>query len=188
MRRFSDIGIRGMNLLEFCFPFHSWDEFEQRGFLLKNPPFPVMYDYGYSGGLAVDGSEELALELMEFGLDEGLGFGMHYCSLENKHRSEMRQMNEPGREISPLFEFDEGDFFLKCAKAFGDDIEPAKAALREAGCVHWREDPDERSIAFPPQYARALREAGIGVVLATHVLERDEEGRYLREVGLEALV
>ena len=50
-----------------------------------------MYDYGYSGGLAVAGSEELILELMDWALGAGMTFGMHYCSLENKHRSEIRQ-------------------------------------------------------------------------------------------------
>ena len=76
-RQFEDVGIDGINLLEFCFPFCNWDEFARRGLTLKNPPFEVMYDYGYSGGLAVAGSEELALELMLWALDEDLGFGMH---------------------------------------------------------------------------------------------------------------
>ena len=75
-RQFEDVGIDGINLLEFCFPFCNWDEFARRGLTLKNPPFEVMYDYGYSGGLAVAGSEELALELMLWALGEGLGFGM----------------------------------------------------------------------------------------------------------------
>ena len=35
MRRFDEAGIDGMNLLEFCFPFHSWDEFAKRGFELQ---------------------------------------------------------------------------------------------------------------------------------------------------------
>jgi pyruvate formate-lyase activating enzyme-like uncharacterized protein len=187
MRRFDQIGISGMNMLEFCFPFHSWDKFEQRGFSLKNPPFPVMYDYGYSGGLAVAGSEELALELMLFGLDEGLDFGMHYCSLENKHRSEMRQVNEPGRTISPLFEFDEGDFFLKCAKVYGHDVDLARGVLEKAGCSTMARDSEEDSLTFPPSYADEVRKAGATVALASNVIEKDEAGHYLSEVGLEVL-
>ena len=58
-RAFQEVGIDGINLLEFCFPFCNWDEFSKRGFMLKNPPFEVMYDYDYSGGLAVAGSEAL---------------------------------------------------------------------------------------------------------------------------------
>ncbi|MBR3689714.1 MAG: radical SAM protein, partial [Eggerthellaceae bacterium] len=120
-KRFDEIGIKGINMLEFCFPFCNWEEFDKRGLLIRNPPFPIMYDYGYSGGLPIAGSEELILELMLHGMDEGVSFGMHYCSLENKHRSEMRQMNERGARIHPCFEFDSGDFFLKTAKVFGED-------------------------------------------------------------------
>lgn len=149
MRRFDEAGIDGMNLLEFCFPFHSWDEFAKRGFELRNPPFDVMYDYSYSGGLAIDGSEQLALELMLWAMDEGLRFGMHYCSLDNKHRSEMRQMNEIGRDMHPCFSFDEDDFFLKTAKVFGKDIEPAKKHLRAAGCARHARKPARKRPGLP---------------------------------------
>ncbi|MEI3376487.1 MAG: radical SAM protein [Coriobacteriales bacterium] len=187
MRRFDEAGIDGMNLLEFCFPFHSWEEFAKRGFELRNPPFDVMYDYNYSGGLAIDGSEQLALELMVWALDEGLSFGMHYCSLDNKHRSEMRQMNEIGRDMHPCFAFDESDFFLKSAKVFGKDIEPAMKRLRAAGCVDFVESAHEHSVAFPLRYASALDGTRCVPVVSYNVLERDDQGRYLREVGLELL-
>ena len=120
MRGFVAAGIDGMNLLEFCFPFARWEDSAERGFEVRNPPFDVMYDYSYSGGLPIAGSEELALELMLFAIDEGLGFGLHYCSLDNKHRSEMRLRNERGANMTPILTFDEGDFFLKCAKVYGD--------------------------------------------------------------------
>lgn len=185
MRRFDEAGIDGMNLLEFCFPFHSWDEFAKRGFELRNPPFDVMYDYSYSGGLAIDGSEQLALELMLWAMDEGLSFGMHYCSLDNKHRSEMRQMNEVGRGMHPCFTFDEDDFFLKTAKVFGKDIEPAMKALRAAGCTDFLESAHEHSVAFPLRYLDALAGTRATPVISYNVLERDDQGRYLREVGLQ---
>lgn len=185
MRSFDDAGIRGMNLLEFCFPFHNWNEFARRGFLLKNPPFQVMYDYGYSGGLAVAGSEELCLELMLWGLDEKLGFGMHYCSLENKHRSEMRQKNEPARTASPLIEFDQGDFFLKSARVFGDDCEIARPLLQAAGCMLLVDDQEEQSLTFPPRFARVLNGSGVQVMSVFYVAESDEQGGYLSEVALK---
>ena len=75
LRTFDEVGLDGINLLEFCFPFCNWPEFARRGFVLKNPPFDVMYDYGYSGGLAVAGSERLILELMGWAIDEGLRAG-----------------------------------------------------------------------------------------------------------------
>ncbi len=187
MRRFDENKIDGMNLLEFCFPFHSWDEFEKRGFLLRNPPFPVMYDYSYSGGLAIAGSELLCLKLMLWAMDEGLQFGMHYCSLENKHRSEMRQLNERGRNVHPCFTFDTGDFFLKTAKVFGSDIEPARALLESAGCRDFLENKREQSLSFPMHFADILRGTKIEAARSINVLETDDQGSYLREVGLESL-
>ncbi len=187
MRRFDENKIDGINLLEFCFPFHSWDEFEKRGFLLRNPPFPVMYDYSYSGGLAIAGSELLCLKLMLWAMDEGLQFGMHYCSLENKHRSEMRQLNERGRNMHPCFNFDTGDFFLKTAKVFGSDIESARALLESAGCRDFLENKREQSLSFPMHFADILRGTKIEAARSINVLETDEQGSYLREVGLELL-
>ena len=184
MRRFDENGIKGMNLLEFCFPFHSWNEFEKRGFLLRNPPFPVMYDYSYSGGLAISGSEVLSLRLMLWAMDEGLSFGMHYCSLENKHRSEMRQLNERGRGMHPCFTFDTGDFFLKCAKVYGTDRKPAREMLEELGCRDFLENERERSLAFPLRFKDALEASQFEAVTSINVLETDEQGSYLREVGL----
>lgn len=187
MRRFDQAGIKGMNLLEFCFPFHNWDEFARRGFEVRNPPFDVMYDYGYSGGLPIDGSEELALSLMVFALDEGLSFGMHYCSLDNKHRSEMRQMNECGAHAHPCYRFDEGDFFLKTAKVYGADRELARAVLDAAGCTDYFEDDEEKSFAFPPRYLPALKGTPVTPVYSVNVLETREDGRYLCEIGLQPI-
>lgn len=187
MRRFDAAGIRGMNLLEFCFPFHNWDEFARRGFLVRNPPFDVMYDYGYSGGLPIAGSEELALSLMLFAMDEGLSFGMHYCSLDNKHRSEMRQRNERGAHAVPCYSFDKGDFFLKAGKVFGEDRDAAYLALEAAGCTDFLSDDDERSLTFPLRYAFALEGTAVKAVASVNVLEDIEGGHYLRELALEPL-
>ena len=185
MRRFAQNGIKGMNLLEFCFPFHSWEEFDKRGFMLKNPPFEEMFDYGYSGGLAVAGSEELALELMVWALDEGLGFGLHYCSLENKHRSEVRQMNEPARHVHPIFEFDEDDFFIKTAKVFGDERDAARQILKDAQVQDIVEDQDDQTIAFAPRYAGLFDRTGVNPMIAFCVLDKDEQGHFLREIALK---
>lgn len=183
-REFDRIGIDGINLLEFCFPFCHWEEFEKRGFELRNPPFEVMYDYGYSGGLAVAGSEETALELMLWALDEGIGFGMHYCSLANKHRSEMRQKNERAVDLHPCVQFDEGDFFLKTAKVFGDDRAVARPLLEAAGCADFIADDDERSLAFPPRYLPALGGAPVQPMLCSMVYEVDDEGGHLIDAAL----
>ena len=187
MHHFDAAGIKGMNLLEFCFPFHSWDEFARRGFEVRNPPFDVMYDYGYSGGLPIAGSEELALSLMLYAMDEGLSFGMHYCSLDNKHRSEMRQMNERAAHVHPCYRFDEGDFFLKTAKAYGSDRVMARAVLEAAGCTDFLEDDEERSLAFPPRWLPSLKGTGVTPIWSVNVLEAREDGHYLCEVGLQEI-
>ena len=182
--RWGQIGIDGVNLLEFCFPFHSWEEYEKRGFEIRNPPFDVMYDYGYSGGLPVAGSEELCLELMLWGIDHDVPFGMHYCSLDNKHRSEMRLRNERGASMTPILSFDEGDFFLKCGKVYGDDREAAYDALVSAGCGDFMPNDAEQSIAFPLAYLPALEGIGVEPAIAFHVLESDEQGSFVREVAI----
>ena len=193
LREFDAIGIDGINMLEFCFPFCNWPEFEKRGLKLKNPPFEVMYDYGYSGGLAVAGSEELILRLMLWALDEGIEIGMHYCSLENKHRSEIRIKNERIASNFPMFEFDEGDFFLKIGKVFGEDVAVARPVLEAAGCTDLREDSDEQSLAFPLAYADCLtgltRSDGspIEPQACYFVYETDDEGAYLIDIALEPL-
>ncbi|MCI9128864.1 MAG: radical SAM protein [Eggerthellaceae bacterium] len=190
LRAFDEAGVDGINLLEFCFPFCNWDEFERRGFKLKCPPFEVMYDYGYSGGLAVSGSEVLILKLMDWALDEGLSLGLHYCSLENKHRSEIRQKNERARGLHPCLTVDEDTFFLQAGKAFGQDVEPAKRELERAGCVDVMQDAEEESITFPLAYMddvmRASHEDGTPLEpqIAYFVYETDEESGYFIDVAI----
>lgn len=191
LREFDAIGIDGINLLEFCFPFCNWPEFEKRGFRLKNPPFDVMYDYGYSGGLAVAGSEKLILRLMLWAIDEGLALGLHYCSLDNKHRSEIRQKNERVRDIHECLQFDEGDFFLKAAKVFGEDAEPVRQVLLDAGCSDVIEDEDERSLAFHPKWLGIVRDVSrtdgqpVEPQMCLFVYENEGEDSYLIDVGLK---
>lgn len=191
LRSFSDIGIDGINMLEFCFPFCNWEEFAKRGFKLKNPPFEIMYDYGYSGGLAVAGSEALILKLMIWAIDEGIDIGLHYCSLENKHRSEIRQKNERAKGIHPCLTFDEGDFFLKSGKVFGIDVEPVRCALADAGCEDIMENPDEESLTFPLEYSDAIdglrREDGSSIEpqICYYVYEIDDEGAFVIDVAIE---
>ena len=191
LRSFDRIGIDGINLLEFCFPFANWDEFAKRGLELKNPPFEIMYDYGYSGGLAVAGSELDILRLFDWAVDEGLGLGIHYCSLENKHRSEIRQKNERGRSIHPVLSFDEGDFFLKCGKAFGCDIPPVEERLGKLGCEDGLRSDEEDSLAFPLGYLDGIKDvlrpdgSPIEPQICYFVYEVDDEGAYFVDVAIE---
>lgn len=187
LARAAELEIDGINLLEFCFPFCNWGEFARRGFKLKNPPFDVMYDYGYSGGLAVAGSEETILKLMLWALDQEFPIGMHYCSLDNKHRSEIRQKNERARNVHSCLSLDPEDFFLKCGKVFGEDRACARDALSAAGCTDFVEDADEESLAFPLRYWAALDDARARVVepmVCSFVYETGVQGGYVVDVAL----
>lgn len=192
MQNFDEVGIDGINMLEFCFPFANWDEYAKRGFTLKNPPFEQMYDYGYSGGLAVAGSEELILRLMLRAMEAELKLGMHYCSLENKHRSEIRIKNERIAGQIPIMTFDTEDFFLKAAKVFGEDVHVALAALENAGCTEIRTDEDENSLAFPLEYVDVVsgvkRTDGTPVQpqICYYVYECSDDDAFLIDVALES--
>lgn len=190
LREFAEIGIDGINMLEFCFPFSNWEDFSSRGFLLRNPPFEVMYDYGYSGGLAISGSEQLILKLMVWAIDEGLDIGFHYCSLENKHRSEIRIKNERASGISRCLTFDEGDFFLKCAQAYGIDAEVVKEALDGCGCSDYILDEAAQSISFPLGYLDSMRGmkrpdgGSLELQVCYFVYETEGDKGYLIDVAL----
>lgn len=120
-------GIRGINLLEFCYPLNNAHEFAKRGYAIKNPPYQVYYDYEYAGGVPIDGSEEACIELLEFALEHDLGLGCHYCSLENKFTSQMYLQNAPYREAFPFRTFVESGYVFKSAKAFGEDAKTVAA-------------------------------------------------------------
>ena len=125
--RLDDMGVRGVNLLEFCFPLCNAEAFRDRGFELRKHPFNYLYDYWYGGGVPVAGSEAEALTLMEYAVRESLLLGVHYCSSDNKNTGQVYQQNKVFTcddgvwAHYPWLEADEGDRLLKCAKAFGDD-------------------------------------------------------------------
>ena len=94
---------------------------------------------------------------------------------------------------------DEGDRFLKCAKAFGEDARRAREWAEGAG-VACGYDPDVPSLALADDDAAALEEACPSIVLAESVNvaeEREPDGAprsgragarpelYLREVAVE---
>lgn len=191
LRRLDEIGIHGINLLEFTYPMWNWPVFESLGLTLKNPPYRVFYDYSYAGSLPVQGSEELCLRLMLWARDQGLGLNMHYCSLENKHRAQMRAVNEPHRHLDGRYAFDYDDFFMKAAMAFGPDRAAVRKVLKERGCEEFLEDERCDSTSFHPKwldYASSARgRGGIPVrlcVSSSVVVERDG-GFALRELKVE---
>lgn len=188
LSRLDEIGVDGINLLEFAYAMWNWPVFESLGLTLRNPPHRVFFDYTYAGALAVEGSEEACLRLMLWARRQGLKLSLHYCSLENKHRAQVRNMNEPSAKVHPCYALDYGDYFLKTALAFGGDREPVRRALREAGCTALRDDPEGQALSFHPQWLPVARRAlgsDAGLCLSVNVMAENDGTPCLRELKVE---
>ncbi|MGO5413818.1 radical SAM protein [Slackia isoflavoniconvertens] len=181
------LGVRGVNLLEFCFPLHNAAEFARRGFRLRREPYRDLYNWWYGGGLPVAGSEAEALGLVRFAAERGLRTSVHYCSLDNKVTGQAYQQNKPFlskrpesaalRGRYPHLAFDPEDSLLKCAKVFGADAAPAAEYLRGLGASVTL-DPQIPFTAFEPRWLGPLLERfpGMEAGLCSFILEeRDSD-------------
>lgn len=177
------IGIFGVNLLEFCFPFHNAEAFRERGYQVKNPPYEVPYDYWYAGGLPVAGSEVDALRLVKFALDQGLSLGVHYCSLENKHSGQIFRQNSTA-SLPATACFSARDFFIRSAKVFGRDALRSRRRFDALGYRGYAVDPARDFLEFHPAWIPQLRGVADEVALCTYVAEERPEGPVLRELKI----
>ena len=180
----SDVGVSGINLLEFCYPMRDWTEFGHRGFEVKNPPFDVLYDYGYAGGLPIAGSEETCLELLLFAMDEGLNLGVHYCSLDNKNRDQILWQNRAANLDRTIYELDERDWFYKTAKVFDCDVAIVKRFFEKSGRAFQVEE-EGKCLAFHPSFAAEAARLGAVVAISSNVVESGDGETYVRELKLE---
>jgi pyruvate formate-lyase activating enzyme-like uncharacterized protein len=187
LRRLDQMGIFGINLLEFGFPLNNWDEFAKRGFKVKNPPFEVFYDYSYAGGLPIWGSELLALQLLEFAIDESLSIGVHYCSLANKHRDQILTMNRSFAKSNPVYQLDENDYFLKSIVVFNEDREKVRAVFNRLHFVSYVEDPSDCSLQFSPRDKGFLKDCDVDFYLSYNVVEDRADGPVIRELKLDRI-
>jgi pyruvate formate-lyase activating enzyme-like uncharacterized protein len=178
------LGLTSINLLELCFPFHNVQAFQSRGFKIKNPPYDILYDYWYAGGLPIAYSEIECLKLLEFALERELKMGIHYCSLENKHTGQIYQQNH-GKSFPERYYFSERDFFLKTAKAFGRDVGPVRTILNREGAPNVYQDTEHEYIEFHPQYIPALRALEIDLALSYNVVEHRAGGQVIREISVD---
>lgn len=175
--------IFGINLLEFCFPLENAAAFYERGFMLKNPPYDVYYNYWYAGGLAVDESEQHCLELVDFAIQQNLQLGVHYCSLENKFTGQIYQQNHK-EDIGETYIFSEKDYFFKTTKAFGKDIKKVKEIL-EQHHVAYEIHPEYDYIQFPTKSIKLLGKRNIDLVISSNVIDFDGKENNIREVKIE---
>lgn len=177
--------VDGINLLEFCFPYNNVEEYVKRGFKLKYPPFKVLYNYWYSGGLAVCGSELLSLKLLEFILDNDLKLGAHYCSLENKHTGQIYKQNTISKAAWKNVIFSNRDYYLKTAKVFGKDISKAISVFNKNGIGDYQENKDYGFLQFQPEKIKYLIDTEIEVAISYNVTEERDDMTYLRELKVD---
>lgn len=177
------IEIFGINLLEFCFPLGNAEAFKERGFQLKYPPYEMYYNYWYAGGLAVAGSEEACLELVEFALQENLKLGVHYCSLENKHTGQVYQQNQD-QALDRTYTFSNVDYFLKTAKVFGKDIRKIRPLLDKYNVIY-EENRQYDFIQFSIFDIKHLRNKHIEIAISSNMAEEENKERFIREIGLD---
>lgn len=201
--RLDQLGAKGINLLEFCFPLFNAEEFRRRGFKLRRRPYPVLYNFWYAGGLPVAGSERECMDLLRFAADEGLALGVHYCSLDNKHTTQLYQQNRwfdvwNGAAQYPWVTFDDNDLLLKSARAFG--LEPAEArdllgrVAAEEGAPEdatepWEFDDRSDSVVFPLAWAARVHElAPHAVVLESRTMMEVPDPAEVGEDGIPAWI
>jgi len=178
------IGISSINLLEFCFPFRNARIFRENGYKIKNPPYRVLYNYWYAGGLPIANSELECLELLEFALDEDLDIGVHYCSLENKHTGQIYQQNL-GKKVSSRAYFSRNDFFYKSAKVFGEDVKRVLRRFNSLGKFDYFIDTDHKYLEFHVDNITLLQEMDLEVGISSAVIEQREDGEYVRELRVD---
>ncbi len=178
------LGIFGINLLEFCFPLNNVETYREKGYKIKARPFRVLYDYWYAGGLPIADSETVCLDLMEFALDAKLKLGVHYCSLENKHTGQLYQQNS-GHALPRRLYFSQRDYFLKTAKAFGDDVVMVKQALEKSGCEDYVISPEHNSLEFHVNQISSLKKMNIEVGISSQVIETRDDEPFLRELKVD---
>jgi uncharacterized protein len=184
LRELDCLGIDSINLLEFCFPLNNAEAFRQRGYRIKYPPYEILYDYWYAGGLPIAGSELECLDLLEFALDEGLHMGLHYCSLENKHTGQLYQQNH-GQPLAKTMFFSHKDYFLKTAKVFGCDVPPAVESFKKLGYQDYQYNQDHDYLEFHVRQIRNLRKLDIEVGVSSMVVETRGAEKYYREVTID---
>lgn len=178
------IGIDGINLLEFCFPFTNEKEYIKRGFMLKYPPFQTYYNYWYAGGLAISGSEEESLELLKFASENKFKMGVFYCSLANKHLGQIYQQNTLYPKEKWQY-FSQNDYFLKTAKVFDEDIFKATEILKQNGIFEYYHNQDLGFLEFHPKYINLFKDKYIDIGLSSNVIEVKNDEVYLRELKIQ---
>ena len=130
-----EAGVRGVNLLEFCYPFRNWNEFSRRGYRVKNPPFEVLTSTATQADCLSLEARRRALSSFCSRWDEGLRIGVQYCSLDNKNRDQVLQANRSVALDPALYELG-GDCFYMQRRRSTETSGRAACAERAACLLH----------------------------------------------------
>lgn len=178
------LGVFGINLLELCFPLNNPEVYRKRNYRIKAHPFRVLYDYWYAGGLPVEGSETVCLDLIDFALEARLKLGVHYCSLENKHTGQVYKQNNT-QDLPRRMCFSQKDYFLKTAKVFGRDIPPVKQALDGSDYHDYMINEQRDYLEFHVNKIGSLRKMDIDIGIASSVIEMRDNEPVVRELKVD---
>lgn len=179
------IGCKGINILEFLYPWVNNERYSERGFKVKGRPYRVLYSYDYAGGLPVDGSAEECVELLKFAAESEFKMGVHFCSLENKLTSQLYGQNAEVK-LMPYEMFSEKDFFIKTARAYGSNSIKVEKYLRSRGITDFIKDKSGLVLDFHPKYVKeipGLQEAA----LTYNVAEYGEKDMAIREIKIDLI-
>ncbi len=178
------IGIFGINLLEFCYPMNNAAAFNARGFQVKRRPFETLYSYWYAGGVPISGSEQVCLELVDFAIEQRLALGVHYCSLENKFTGQNYQQNA-GTKLPKTALLSPKDFMLKSAKVFGEDIPAVRRVFEKKNYRDFEIDPQRGYLEFHVNQISALKKLDVEIGISTSTLEQRAGGLVERELKVD---
>ncbi len=184
LRDLDQLGVYGINLLEFCYPFFNANIYREKGFKIKHRPFRVLYDYWYAGALPVAQSEAECLALLEFAADEGLKLGVHYCSLENKNTGQIYRQNNR-QQLERNIYFSPQDFFLKSAKVFSKDIPKVEEIFLRAGYHDYTINQEHKYLEFHVSRMNLLADFDVEIGISSSVMEKRQDGEYLRELKVD---
>jgi pyruvate formate-lyase activating enzyme-like uncharacterized protein len=178
-----ELEIFGINLLEFCFPLEDAKSFQDNDLELKNPPYDIYYNYWYAGGLAINESEKICLELVDFAMEKELKLGVHYCSLENKFTGQIYQQNFD-QDLGELYIMSERDFFFKTAKVFGKEQKKVVSILSQHQ-IAFELNKMYDYIQFPTNAIKLLGTNNINIVISSNVVEMEHNEILIHEVNIE---
>jgi pyruvate formate-lyase activating enzyme-like uncharacterized protein len=182
--RLEEIGIFGINILEFLFPWVHIEEFKESGYKIARRPYRILYDYTYAGGIPIAESEIKALELLKYIAEKKYNYGTHYCSLENKLTAQIWQHNLRVKRTGMEY-LSEKDYFIKTAKAYGEDAVKVRDIFEKNGVVHYSFNAPDAVIEFSVSEIYKLTGLNLDIGISSLILDRLEDNRLcLREVAV----